>query len=251
MQRTNMYFACVALITTLGFVINASFAQTHDVYGRPVTDAGSTSETNDAAVRSDAAHVVVPPATCRSARLVTGDLSVEQGDVWLDDCLSLQSDTTVHVRHGAKLVIRAKKILLNGHALRVDGAGDPGSIGSTPPARPPWVSQGDADYWAALSACRSHADNPATGLPGGVGGQGGMGATIVFDVMPTGPGSFSCVAPGGTGGKGGNGGAGSLLRNGRNYYCDGCTASCPNGAAGSDGAPGPPGSCTCAGHSCL
>ena len=144
----------------------------------------------------------------------------------------------VSVRHGVALFLDAEMIVVEGEAT-INGTGEPGSPGR--PGRSiegSWQSQGDSDYWAALNGCRSNPKHPERGEDGGPGGRGGDGAIIVFSTKPSKRTVLNVIYDGGVGGQGGPGGQGRLLRNGRNYYCDGCTMNCPSGNTGQQGLPG-------------
>ncbi len=98
-----------------------------------------------------------------------------------------------------------------------------------------WISQGDADYWAALGDCRNNPSHFDRGKDGRPGEQGGDGAVVVFRVKPSKLELLDVTVDGGEGGPGGRGGSGRLLKNGRNHYCDGCTMNCPSGDSGRKG----------------
>ena len=148
--------------------------------------------------------------------------------------------------NGAQLIISGAtsvridvpQIEVNGTA-RIIANGRPGRVGDRGPNNPrePWNSRGDDDYWSARADCTNNASHPDRGGRGGRGGDGEAGPNIFLLRGPV-RGVLNVEARGGAGGSGGPGGSGRLLRNGRNFYCDGCMYNCPSGPSGENGSPG-------------
>lgn len=163
-----------------------------------------------------------------------------QGNVTFAHC------TKLVFADGAQLIVTgATYVRFDVPRIEVDGTatiianGRPGRIGDRGANNPnePWNSRGDTDYWSARSDCTNNASHPDRGGRGGSGGNGEAGADIFLLRGPV-RGVLIVEARGGSGGQGGPGGSGRLLRNGRNFYCDGCMYNCPSGPPGENGSPG-------------
>jgi hypothetical protein len=181
----------------------------------------------------------------RRACDVGGDVLVLRGAVVFSTDTLLECPTirfvgaSIRVERGSALVLLARTIDLDGDSS-INGIGMPGEAGTAGANRPDWQSQGDGDYWAARRDCQSSPGNPAVGGPGTSGGNGGNGAVIIVapDATLYGFDAKRVQTEGGPGGPGGPGGQGALLRNGRNFYCDGCMVRCPSGPSGPVGSQG-------------
>lgn len=178
---------------------------------------------------------------CTSAEpYVFQNLQVISSDTIVTCPSVLPASVQVRVARGSTVYFKESVTFEAGARLLGDGeegrAGDRGTN-----VEPPWNSQGDGDFAAALTQCRADPNSSERGGRGGPGRQGGPGAIIVFAKKPTMvSGTLSAAVPvaGGAGGARGPGGSGRLLRNGRNFYCDGCTMNCPSGPDGDAGKPG-------------
>jgi hypothetical protein len=166
-------------------------------------------------------------------RVFQGTTTLDADTTVACDRVVFEDGALVRVKNGARLSILARDIISKG-AAKIDASGEPGDDGAPGASNGKvWPSQGDTDYWAAVSDCRSNLAHPERGGRGGDGGRGGAGAEIVL----SGPvsGTLSIDVQGGPGGKPGPGGSGMTLKNGRNNYCDGCTTGCGAGPAGRPG----------------
>lgn len=145
----------------------------------------------------------------------------------------------LRIRNAAALLLDGDQIVV-GSYVDVDASGTPGETGARGVSIPgEWISGSDAAYWAALNDCRSRASHPDRGGKGGKGVKGGDGGYLVVSVAPQT--QLKPNVAGGKGGPGGPGGSGRLLKNSRNYYCNGCTMNCPSngdGDRGDDGVSG-------------
>jgi hypothetical protein len=152
----------------------------------------------------------------------------------------LTADAVIKVPGGRVLYLDGERIRIEPGA-RIEGQGGKGPKGASG-AQPAgeWISGSDKAYWDALGDCRGRLDHPDRGHDGAKGGRGEPGALIVFGAAPT-PDLPTINVAGGVGGDGGNGSSGRLYKNVRNYYCDGCTMNCPQGANGPPGDNGPAG----------
>jgi hypothetical protein len=151
--------------------------------------------------------------------------------------VTLEKGVTLSITDGRTLYLNVDEIVF-GEGATIDGRGrkgDEGQAGND--VQPPWISQGDSDFAAALQGCRDSPTSTERGGAGGRGHDGWPGAIIIAKRTPV---TTNGLPPpifieGGPGGSGGRGGNGRLLRNGRNFYCDGCTMNCPAGPAGQPG----------------
>ena len=166
----------------------------------------------------------------------------------LDQVMSVTSDTVyacpvIVLGAGLRMRVEDATVFFRADEIQaatgaaIDGHGAAGAAGARGEDRgSTWNSRGDSDYWDALNSCRANPGHPDRGGAGEPGGNGRGGARIVFAVVPVG--TVVVATDGGVGGPGGLGGNGRLLRNGRNYYCDGCTMNCPVGPPGPSGGKG-------------
>jgi len=148
--------------------------------------------------------------------------------------------SVVRVRNGSTLELRAESIVVEGTAT-IDGTGEPGVPGSPGPdnAELPLDLLPDSNYKSIRNRVASSENDPLRGHKGADGGSGGPGATIVLSRHALG-GALIIKVKGGPGGPPGPGGSGRLIRNQRQFYCDGCMYS-RNGPDGHKGPDGPNG----------
>lgn len=172
------------------------------------------------------------------ANTIAGDTAIRCGRILFE------AGAVVRIQNGAHVEFSATDSIavVGAGGATVDGTGEPGRAGLPAPNRGDvWTSQGDDDYWKARAGVEGNPNHPDRGPKGGKGWKGGQGASIVFNKIVDG--QLTCTAKGGAGGPGGSGGRGRLLRNGRQFYCNGCMYDRP-GEGGDTGDPGDDGSCS-------
>lgn len=172
-------------------------------------------------------------------KYVVSGVVTRSGDTLIDcPTVVFSAQSALRIRNGFGLLINAMSVLVEGKAS-IDAIGDDGARGDPGDSiQGEWHSRGDPDYWAAVNDCRSNPRHPDRGKQGRPGRDGRNGSVVILRVAPDKPNLLNVETGAGRAGPGGPGGTGRLLRNGRNYYCDGCTTNCPSGDVGPSGKTG-------------
>lgn len=198
------------------------------------------------AAKAGPIHTLSPSCQILANRSFVGDTTIGAG------CgpLLIGDGVVITVDAAARVDIGATSIQVQGGGtatIQVTGVrGAPGSAGANGSSFPFWTSGGggpdpEVEYNNAKKDAQNSPANTCHGHAGETGKRGGS-AEVFLPAGFTVDGTLVVRAIGGPGGDGGAGGRGTTLRNGRNFYCDGCQFACSTGATGGTGPEGAAGS---------